>query len=415
MDIKEYVLKLCKSVKAAQRGLASLNADKKNAAIKRIAEALIKNTEYIIEENKKDIKASEGVIPKTMVDRLSLTEERISAISDSLTQLVALPDPVGEGTVTIRPNGLKITKTRVPIGVVGMIYEARPNVTVDAAALCIKSGNGAVLRGGKEAVNTNRALIKVMKAALEETSVSPDVIALIDDVTREGTNALMSMKGYVDVLIPRGGKGLIKAVVENATVPVIETGAGNCHIYIDEHADLQKALKVALNAKLSRPSVCNAVETMLVHKAVAKEFLPLFAEASKPSGLEIRGCDETRKILSSVIKADESDYETEYDDYIIAVKVVEGLDEAIEHIRKYTTGHSEAIMTEHYGNAVKFCRELDAAAVYVNASTRFTDGGEFGFGAEIGISTQKLHTRGPMGLSELTTVMYIVEGDGQVR
>ena len=415
MDIKEYVLKLCKSVKAAQRGLASLNADKKNAAIKRIAEALIKNTEYIIEENKKDIKASEGVIPKTMVDRLSLTEERISAISDSLTQLVALPDPVGEGTVTIRPNGLKITKTRVPIGVVGMIYEARPNVTVDAAALCIKSGNGAVLRGGKEAVNTNRALIKVMKAALEETSVSPDVIALIDDVTREGTNALMSMKGYVDVLIPRGGKGLIKAVVENATVPVIETGAGNCHIYIDEHADLQKALKVALNAKLSRPSVCNAVETMLVHKAVAKEFLPLFAEASKPSGLEIRGCDETRKILSSVIKADESDYETEYDDYIIAVKVVEGLDEAIEHIRKYTTGHSEAIMTENYGNATKFCRELDAAAVYVNASTRFTDGGEFGFGAEIGISTQKLHTRGPMGLSELTTVKYIVEGDGQVR
>lgn len=415
MDIKEYVSGLCESVKEAQRDLAGLNTDKKNAALKSISEALIKNTEYIIEENKKDVKASEGVIPKTMVDRLSLNADRIAAISDSLLQLVSLPDPVGEGTVTVRPNGLKITKTRVPIGVVGMIYEARPNVTVDAAALCIKSGNGAVLRGGKEAVNTNRALMKVMKDALALSEVSPDVIALIDDVTREGTNALMSMKGKVDVLIPRGGKGLIKAVVENATVPVIETGAGNCHIYIDEYADLEKALRVALNAKLSRPSVCNAVETMLVHSAVAERFLPMFAEGSASKGLEIRGCAETVKLLPMAKAADETDYETEYDDYIIAVKVVEDLNEAIEHIRKYTTGHSEAIMTENYGNATKFCRELDAAAVYVNASTRFTDGGEFGFGAEIGISTQKLHTRGPMGLAELTTVKYIVEGDGQIR
>lgn len=415
LNINEYVTELCKSVKAAQRGLMGLNSDKKNSALKKIAEALIKNTDIIIAENEKDIKASEGVIPKTMVDRLSLNAERIAAISGSLLQLAALPDPVGEGTVTVRPNGLKIMKTRVPLGVVGMIYEARPNVTVDAAALCIKSGNGAVLRGGKEAVNTNRALVKVMKEALSETEVSPDAIALIDDVTREGTNALMSMKGDVDVLIPRGGKGLIKAVVENASVPVIETGAGNCHIYIDELADLEKSVKVAINAKLSRPSVCNAVETMLVHKAVADRFLPLFAEAARPSGLEIRGCRRTGEILPGIKEATETDYETEFDDYILAVKVVDSLDEAIEHIRRYTTGHSEAIMTESYGNAARFCREIDAAAVYVNASTRFTDGGEFGFGAEIGISTQKLHTRGPMGLAELTTVKYIVEGDGQVR
>ncbi len=415
MDIKEYVLSLCKDVRKAQRGLGGLTADKKNDALRKIAEALVKSSEYIISENKKDIKASEGVIPKTMVDRLMLNTARISAISDSLIQVAALPDPVGEGSVTVRPNGLKITKSRVPLGVVGMIYEARPNVTVDAAALCIKSGNGAVLRGGKEAVNTNRALIKIMKEALAESEISPDVIALIDDVTREGTNALMSMKGYVDVLIPRGGKGLIKAVVENATVPVIETGAGNCHIYIDEYADIEKAVKVAANAKLSRPSVCNAVETMLVHRSVAKEFLPLFVEKGAPYSLEIRGCEETVKIIPEALKATEADYETEFDDYILAVKVVGSLDEAIEHIRKYTTGHSEAIMTEHYGNAARFCRELDAAAVYVNASTRFTDGGEFGFGAEIGISTQKLHTRGPMGLAELTTVKYIVEGDGQVR
>ena len=415
MDIKEYVLELCKSVKEAQRGLAALNTDKKNDAINKIAAALKDNCAYIISENEKDIKASEGVIPKTMVDRLMLNETRINAISDSLIQVSSLPDPVGEGSVTVRPNGLKITKSRVPLGVVGMIYEARPNVTVDAAALCIKSGNGAVLRGGKEAVNTNRALIKVMKDALMQSSVSPDVIALIDDVTREGTNALMSMKGYVDVLIPRGGKGLIKAVVENATVPVIETGAGNCHIYIDEYADIEKAVRVAANAKLSRPSVCNAVETMLVHRAVAERFLPIFAEKAAPYNLEIRGCGETVKILPSATAATENDYETEFDDYILAVKVVDSIDEAITHIRKYTTGHSEAIMTEHYGNSVKFCRELDAAAVYVNASTRFTDGGEFGFGAEIGISTQKLHTRGPMGLAELTTVKYIVEGDGQVR
>ena len=415
MDIREYVKGLCESVKKAQRGLASLNAESKNDAIKRIAGALTENAQYIISENEKDIKASEGVIPKTMVDRLMLNTARITAISESLMQVAALPDPVGEGSVTVRPNGLKITKSRVPLGVVGMIYEARPNVTVDAAALCIKSGNGAVLRGGKEAVNTNRAIIKVMKDALKESSVSPDVIALIDDVTREGTNALMSMKGYVDVLIPRGGKGLIKAVVENATVPVIETGAGNCHIYVDEFADLEKALKVALNAKLSRPSVCNAVETMLVHEKVADAFLPLFYESSRESALEIRGCAETQKILKDITAATDTDYETEFDDYIIAVKVVSDIDEAIEHIRKYTTGHSEAIMTESYGNARRFCSELDAAAVYVNASTRFTDGGEFGFGAEIGISTQKLHTRGPMGLAELTTVKYIVEGDGQVR
>lgn len=416
MDAFEYVKGLCDSAGEAQGSLAVTTTAVRNNALLTIADRLVRESGNIIAENEKDVAhADENGVPGPMVDRLTLNEKRIRGIADSLKEVVMLADPIGKGTVTVRPNGLKIMKVRVPLGTVGIIYEARPNVTVDAAALCLKSGNAVVLRGGKEAINTNRALVSLMKAALSENGISPDVVQLIEDTGRESSAALMKMRGGIDVLIPRGGKGLIRAVVDNASVPVIETGAGNCHIYIDSSADLDKALKVAVNAKVSRPSVCNAVESMLVHCDVYEKFLPAFAEATKEYGLEIRGCERCRAVLPGIKAADETDYETEYDDYIIAVKVVDSLDEAISHIKKYTTGHSEAIMTEDIGNAHKFCNSIDCAAVYVNASTRFTDGGEFGLGAEIGISTQKLHTRGPMGLDDLTTVKYIVEGDGQIR
>ncbi len=415
MDAFEYVKSLCEKARIAQIVLASTITSQKNAALCDISDALKDHACEIIAENEKDIASAEqnGVLP-TMIDRLRLDKKRIDGISDALKEVARLADPIGEGEICVRPNGLKIMKTRVPLGTIGIIYEARPNVTADAAALCLKSGNAVILKGGKEAINTNRKIVEIMRRVLEENGIA-DAVQLVDDVSRESTNALMKMNGYIDVLIPRGGKGLIKAVVENASVPVIETGAGNCHIYIDFDCVIDKALNVAINAKASRPSVCNAVETMLVHRDIAKNFLPKFAERAKEYNLEIRGCKETCKIIQSAVSAAESDYETEFNDYIIAVKVVSDIDEAIAHIRKYTTGHSEAIMTESYSRARKFCREIDAAAVYVNASTRFTDGGEFGLGAEIGISTQKLHTRGPMGLSDLTTVKYIVEGDGQIR
>ncbi len=416
MDTYEYVKDLCERAAAARGTLAVSSTAERNSALLAIAEALIRECDKIIAENEKDIAlAGENGVPGPMIDRLTLNEKRIHGIADSLKEVVMLSDPIGKGTVSVRPNGLKIMKVRVPLGTVGMIYEARPNVTVDAAALCLKSGNAVVLRGGKEAINTNLALVSLMRTALSGTGISPDVLQLIGDTSRKGSEALMNMRGFIDVLIPRGGKGLIRAVVDNASVPVIETGAGNCHIYIDSSADLEKALKVAVNAKVSRPAVCNAVETMLVHSDVYKSFLPAFYQATREYGLEIRGCDRARAVLSGIKEATDEDYATEFDDYILAVKVVDSLDEAIEHIKKYTTGHSEAIMTEDIGKAHKFCSSIDCAAVYVNASTRFTDGGEFGLGAEIGISTQKLHTRGPMGLDDLTTVKYIVEGDGQIR
>ncbi len=407
---------LCNKAKSAQRALAAVNTAEKNAVLHDIAKTLKLRAAEILAENEKDLaSASENGVPGPMLDRLKLTKERIEKISDAVKEVIALADPVGEGTVTVRPNGLRIIKSRVPLGNIGIIYEARPNVTVDAAVLCLKSGNSVVLKGGKEAINTNRKIVEIMRFCLEDSDIPSDVIQFIDDTSRESTNALMKMKGGIDVLIPRGGKGLIQAVVQNASVPVIETGAGNCHIYIDCACDIEKSLRVAINAKASRPSVCNAVETMLVHRDVASEFLPRFAELAKNYGVEIRGCEEVCAILSDAVPAAESDWETEYDDYILAVKVVSDIDEAIAHIRRYTTGHSEAIMTEDIAASRNFCRDIDAAAVYVNASTRFTDGGEFGLGAEIGISTQKLHTRGPMGLADLTTVKYIVEGDGQVR
>ncbi len=416
MNNKDYVLSLCQEVKEAARGLATASGNAKNEALLKIADSIESEKDYILQENERDLEqAEQNGVAKTMLDRLRLNRGRIIAIADAVRDIVKLPDPCGQGNTFVRPNGLKITKISVPIGVIGIIYEARPNVTVDAAALCIKSGNGVVLKGGKEAINTNRALIKIMKKALDGTAISPDAVALIDNTSRTATTELMNARGFIDVLIPRGGKGLIKAVVENASVPVIETGAGNCHIYIDKAADIDKAVKVAINAKTSRPSVCNAVETMLVHKDIAAEFLPKFSFEAWKYNLEMRGCTVTREILDGITLATENDYETEYNDFILAIKVVSSLDEAIAHIRKYTTGHSEAIITEDLAAARSFTEQIDAAAVYVNASTRFTDGGEFGFGAEIGISTQKLHARGPMGLAELTTVKYIVQGDGQVR
>lgn len=415
-EIYEYIEGLCKSVKAAERSIADSSLPQRNNVLTRIAKGLTDNTEEILKANAVDVANAEknGVIP-TMIDRLTLNEGRIKGISDALLELVGLKDVLGCGEVWTRPNGIEIKKVKVPLGVVAIIFEARPNVTVDAAALCIKTGNAVVLRGGKEAINTNRVFVSIMKDALEKEGICPDALALVDNTSREGASVLMSMREYIDVLIPRGGKGLIRNVVENAAMPVIETGAGNCHLYVDKTADIDMAVKVASNAKNQRPSVCNAIETLLVHKDRAEEFLPRFAEESKKFGLEIRGCEATCRILAEAKAATEEDYETEYDDYIIAVKVVEGVEEAVKHINKYNTKHSESIITSDIRNAEYFQKSVDAAAVYVNASTRFTDGNEFGFGAEIGISTQKLHARGPMGLDALTTVKYLISGDGQIR
>ncbi len=415
MQPVEYVTKLCTEAKAAKGALAGASTKQKNAVLARIAELLISESEAIIAANATDLEnADKNGVPRPMLDRLKLDAARIKGIADSLGQLIMLEDPIGSGTRTTRPNGLIIEHIRVPLGVVAIIYEARPNVTVDAAALCIKTGNACILRGGKEAINTNLALAGIMKRALTDNNLPSNALALIEDTTRESSTALMKMRGLVDLLVPRGGAGLIRSVVDNATVPVIETGAGNCHIFIDASADIELGVKVALNAKMSRPSVCNAVETMLVHEAAAEEFLPAFVSALEGKALEIRGCERTQAIIPCT-PASQSDWETEYDDYILAVKIVSGIDEAIAHINTYNTGHSEAIITRDMANAARFTSEIDAAALYVNASTRFTDGGEFGFGAELGISTQKLHARGPMGLEALTTGKYLITGTGQVR
>lgn len=408
---------ICKNAKTAQLSLASASTDLKNRALIAIARALIENSDFIIEENRIDLQNAKGRIKDSMLDRLELNEKRIKAISDAIGEVIALDDPVGKTEYgTVRPNGLEILKKRVPLGVIGIIYEARPNVTVDAAALCLKSGNAAVLRGGKEGIRSNLALIKIMREAISSVGLLPDCVNLISDTSRDSANAMMKANGLIDVLIPRGGAGLIRSVVENATVPVIETGLGNCHVYVDETADLNMAANIIFNAKCSRPSVCNAAETLIVHRAVAKEFLPKAYALLKQKNTEIRGDEMTRAILGDiVVPATDIDYDTEFDDYILAVRVVNSLDEAIAHIRRYSTGHSEAIVTDSYQSQRRFTEEIDAAAVYVNASTRFTDGGEFGLGAEIGISTQKLHTRGPMGLGDLTTVKYVIFGNGQTR
>ncbi|MBE6534728.1 MAG: glutamate-5-semialdehyde dehydrogenase, partial [Ruminococcaceae bacterium] len=406
MDIYSDVKLLCENAKRASKSIALANETQKNKLLQRLSELLCENSDKIIAANELDLDAAESNgVPKAMLDRLMLNDARIKGIADSLISVAALDDPIGKGEVWSRSSGITLRKIRVPLGVVGIIYEARPNVTVDSAALCLKTGNAVVLRGGKEAINTNKALVTVIKSALTDCGFDADAVGLIQSTDRESANALMSMRGLVDVLIPRGGKGLINACVQNSKVPVIETGAGNCHLYVDESANLDKALKIAVNAKCSRPSVCNAIETVLVHSSVAEKFLPMMAEAFEKYNVDIRGCERVCNIIPAKSATDE-DFATEYDDYIVSVGVVDSLDEAISHINKYSTGHSEAIVTENMKNADEFLSRIDSVAVYVNASTRFTDGGEFGFGAEIGISTQKLHVRGPMGLMALTTEKY---------
>ena len=412
--IYDSVKALCIGAKEAAPTLAVTSGAKRNSLLCSIAAGLREAAPAIIEANKEDLShAAENGVPAPMLDRLTLNADRIEGIAKAVEEVAALPDPIGSGEVFTRPNGLVIRRVKVPLGVVAMIYEARPNVTADAAVLCLKSGNCVVLRGGKEAICTNRAIVAVIRQALINADLPADCVGLIDDVTREGTKALFDMKEYVDVLIPRGSKSLIQAVARDSRIPVIETGAGNCHLYVAPTADLEMAVSVAINAKMSRPSVCNAIETLLVNAAVADEFLPLFASAAGDK-LELRGDARASAILGCKAACNE-DWDTEYDDYILAVKVVDSTDEAIAHINRYGTRHSEAIITRDLAEAELFRLSIDAAAVYVNASTRFTDGGEFGLGAEIGISTQKLHARGPMGLEALTCPKFYVDGNGNIR
>ncbi len=403
--------------KAASQKLALMSSGEKNTALLAIAKSLREKTEYIIEENKKDIDLGrKNGMSDGLIDRLMLNEQRIAAMADGIEQIAALPDPIGEVISEVRrPNGLRIAQMRVPLGVIGIIYEARPNVTADAAALCLKAGNTCILRGGKEAINSNRAIMKAMQDAAYSSGIPEGSLNLVEDTSRESALALMKMNEYLDVIIPRGGAGLIRSVVENATVPAIETGTGNCHVYVDEAADLCMAKQIVINAKTSRPSVCNAEEKLLVHKNVAKSFLPDMFNELKEHGVEIIGDESVCSIYPDAVPATEDDWSTEYLDLKIGVKVVDSLDDAIAHINKYGSRHSEAIITDSYAISQKFLDSVDAAAVYVNASTRFTDGFEFGFGAEIGISTQKLHARGPMGLKALTTTKYIIRGNGQIR
>ncbi len=411
------LVSLGKNARKAARQLATCDTAAKNAGLLAIARKLRENKSLILEANRLDIANAEAAGVRTvMIDRLTLTGERIDGIAAATEAVVSLPDPVGaidEGIT--RPNGLRILKIRVPIGVIAMIYEARPNVTVDAAVICLKSGNACILRGGKEAYATNRVLVSLMRDAVQSAGIPADVISFVEDTSHDIAERLMRLDGYVDLLIPRGSAKLIQAVVKNASVPTIETGAGNCHVYVDAAADLEMAVNIIVNSKTQRPSVCNALETALVHRDAAAKFLPMMKAALDASSTELRGCPEARAIIKDIRPATEADWETEYNDYILAVKVVGDIDEAIAHIDKYSTGHSDCIVTDSVSASHKFVAEVDSAAVYVNASTRFTDGGEFGLGAEIGISTQKLHARGPMGLRELTSIKYIVTGDGQIR
>ena len=415
-------LEILKTTKSAWRDLNRADTNTKNIILNAMADALVENTAEIIAQNNVDMENAKGTISDVMLDRLMLDEKRISAMADGIRDIAKLPDPTGEViTESTRPNGMTIYKKRVPIGVVAIIYESRPNVTSDAAALSVKSGNVCVLRGGKEAFNTSNAIVNSLKKGIAKVGMNPEIINLVQDTTRQSATELMKANGLVDLLIPRGGAGLIKACVENATVPCIQTGTGICHIYIDKYADIEKAITIVNNAKTSRPSVCNAQEVCLVHKDVADKFLPLLKakliDERKENNLipvELRVCEKTSKYIEGT-PAGENDFDTEFLDYILAVKLVDDVDEAISHILLHSTGHSEGIVTEDEKTAEKFVSETDSAAVYVNVSTRFTDGGEFGLGCEMGISTQKLHARGPMGIEELTTYKYIIKGNGQVR
>ena len=411
------LISLGKKAKEASYILGNLSSKDKNDALYAMADFLIENSKVIIEANKKDLETSriKGT-SESMLDRLALNEARIEGMANGLRQVAALEDPVGEvlGMWT-RPNGLQIGKKRVPMGVIGIIYEARPNVTSDAAGLCFKSGNAVILRGGSEAINSNKAIAEALREGLKSVGLVEDAVQLVEDTSREVATEMMKLNDYIDVLIPRGGAGLIKAVVNNATVPVIETGTGNCHIYVDEDCDFEMAKNIIINAKTSRPSVCNAAEKLLINEKIAGKFMPIIFEALRENNVEIRGDESLKALDDSVILASEEEWYNEYLDYTIGVKIIKDIDEAINHINKFGSGHSEAIVTKSYEASQTFLQKVNAAAVYVNASTRFTDGEEFGFGAEIGISTQKLHARGPMGLKELTTNKYIIYGNGQIR
>ena len=412
-----YIQTLGQQAKEAEIQIAQLSTKVKNEILIKSAKALLDNCQNILDINKEDVeKAKTSGVKDAFIDRLTLTEKRISDMADGLRQIASLNDPVGEFLYgKTLPNGLIIQQKRVPLGVIAIIFESRPNVTADAFGLCLKSGNAVILRGGKEAIKTNIAIVNIFKNVLKECGINENAVQIVENTSHEIANELMKAHEYIDVLIPRGSARLINTVINNSTVPCIQTGVGNCHIFVDESAKLDDAVNIIVNAKTQRPGVCNAVETLLIHKNVASSVLPNIGKELQARGVEIRGDETVRQYIANSIPATEEDWATEYEDYIVAIKVVEDLDEAIKHIAKYGTKHSESIITENYSNAQRFLNEVDAAAVYVNASTRFTDGGQFGFGAEIGISTQKLHARGPMGLKELTTTKYVIMGNGQVR
>ena len=411
------LLDICKQAKAIAPKIGILDTNTKNQALLAVADFLVKEQNSILDANKIDIEnGKKNHMPEGLLDRLLLTEVRIAQMAEGLRQVAALDDPIGEVLgMKKRPNGLMIGQKRVPLGVVGIIYEARPNVTADAFALCFKTGNVVILKGGSDAIHSNMAITKVLRKVIAAGGGCEDALLLVEDTSRETAKAMMRLNQYIDVLIPRGGAGLIRTVVENSTVPVIETGTGNCHVYVDASADIDMAVKIILNAKTQRTGVCNACESLVVHEKVEKALMPLLKAKLDEKSVEIRGDEQVQESVSGIVPAVERDWGKEYLDYILSVKTVSSIDEAIAHINRYNTGHSEAIITRDYANAQKFLEEVDAAAVYVNASTRFTDGFEFGFGAEIGISTQKLHARGPMGLTALTTMKYIIYGNGQVR
>lgn len=415
--MNEMLIELGKKAKAAEDSLRTISTDKKNQVLSAVADHLVACSETLLKANETDVNNGKANhMPEGLVDRLLLTKERIEGMAEGLRQLVGLEDPVGEVTgMKKRPNGLLIGQKRVPLGVIGIIYEARPNVTADAFGLCFKTGNVVILKGGSDAIHSNQAIVDCIRETLKEQGVTEDAIQLIADTSRETAGEFMKMNQYVDVLIPRGGKGLIKAVVNQSTIPVIETGTGNCHIYVDETANLDMAADIILNAKTQRVGVCNACESLLVHDSVKEKLLPVLAERLQKKHVELRADEKAMMFMPGAVPAVPEDWGTEYLDYILSIKIVYSVEEAIAHINRYNTGHSEAIITENYTHAQKFLDQVDAAAVYVNASTRFTDGFEFGYGAEIGISTQKLHARGPMGLLALTTTKYIIYGNGQVR
>lgn len=416
-NIQETLIAQGKKARQAARILSTVSTTLKNQALLNMADQLEADCQEILKANGLDLEmGGQQGLTASLLERLTLTESRIRDMALGLRDIAALPDPVGETIESSRrPNGLDISRVRTPIGVIGIIYESRPNVTADAAALCLKSGNAILLRGGEEALNSNRAIARIISAAAIETGIPDGAIQLVDSDDRQAAVLMMKMHEYLDVLIPRGGKGLKMAVLENAVVPVIMTGMGNCHVYVDESADLAKAGPIVMNAKVQRPSVCNAAETLLVHKGVATRFLPAIIAELQADGVQVRGCPATQQLVPGICRATEDDWAEEYLELILAVKVVASLDEAIDHINHYGTGHSEAIVSENYSSVRRFLNEVDAAAVYANASTRFTDGGVFGMGAEMGISTQKLHARGPMGLKELTTSKFVIQGDGQIR